>query len=177
MSCESCRDRLVDRLAGELSEEDAVLLNQHLAECAACSREEEQLRQLFAAARAGDSWRESGGLRGSLLEALEREASLRRTSGGRAFQVPAVLALARRPVSIYAALGLLVAGLASGFWLGRSRAHREAPATPMSAPEAPWGGTALAASGPFTVAPGDAIRPAEAWRQEHAVDAPAGVDR
>jgi anti-sigma factor RsiW len=56
MACEQWREALIERLVDELDEDQAIRLEQHLAECVACRREEAQLRMLFAAAAPAESW-------------------------------------------------------------------------------------------------------------------------
>jgi anti-sigma factor RsiW len=115
------RERIIDHLAHELGEEDAVALEQHLAECPACAEEARRLSDAVEAAAPRREWTVDQRLESRLLTAARAQS---RRRGGRpswTHRIEASLAaFARRPFPAYAIVPLLVFTLASGVWLGRS---------------------------------------------------------
>ncbi len=116
MACDTWRRMIIDRLADELDEEDAVGLEQHLAECADCLRESERLRATLAAAARPTGWRTDTAMEEKLLGAM-------RTGGDR----PAARDTGRRwttllrfPMPSYATVALIVVAVGIGFLAGRS---------------------------------------------------------
>jgi hypothetical protein len=51
VSCDRWQSFIIDRLADELEEDDAIMLEQHLADCAACAGEERRLRLILQCAK------------------------------------------------------------------------------------------------------------------------------
>lgn len=174
MSCEGWNEKIIDRLAGELPDDEAILLEQHLAECPSCSGEERRLHEIVAAAVGAEPWREGEGLRPALraeLRALRgHDASGAPRSEAGTSRAPftglraRILAPLARPVAAYAAIALVVLGAAFGFWMGdrtassRARANPIAPARSVPGGESRVGETgALLATRNFAVTPADAI--------------------
>jgi hypothetical protein len=56
MACEMPRESLIDLLSGELSEEEAVIVEQHLADCAPCRQEMEALGALTSPFVSEEPW-------------------------------------------------------------------------------------------------------------------------
>jgi len=82
VSCDSWQGRIIDRLSDELGEEDAILLEQHLAECAACASEERLLRALLESSTpAAESAAEDGPERASYAAMEEDLAATLRGIG------------------------------------------------------------------------------------------------
>lgn len=116
MACDTWRRMITDRLADELGEEDAVGLEQHLADCTACLQESEKLRTLFAAAAKPSGWSPGAAMEESLLGAM-------RTGGDRSAAHDTGrrwTTLLRFPMPSYAAMALIAVAVGIGFWAGRS---------------------------------------------------------
>ncbi len=78
MSCRKWTDLLLDRWANELSEEEAILLEQHLADCEACRAEESRLTQGLAGVSCGTSYHPASDLARRTWERWKLENSLNR---------------------------------------------------------------------------------------------------
>jgi len=130
MSCKKWNRKIIDALAGELDDRAGVGLHQHLAECAACRREELRLREILAAAAPRDEWVSVAALEERLAGEMARlgaAASDPACAPPRRAAAPARLRLI--PAWAAAAIVLLAAG--SGFWLGLKQARPSpADATP-----------------------------------------------
>lgn len=114
MACTEWKAMLIDHLAGELSEEDAVLLEQHLAECRACRREAEAMNHLYKSATAERVAVGDRGLEDRLVAALRREhAPAPRRSWW------ALFAALRQPIPSQAMVVVACVCLVAGFWFGR----------------------------------------------------------
>ncbi len=74
MDCAQWQSLLVDHLAGELEEDRAIQLEQHLAECCPCSAREEELRALMHEARARREWSAPEGMEERLLAVMRSGA-------------------------------------------------------------------------------------------------------
>ncbi|MCK4412412.1 MAG: zf-HC2 domain-containing protein [Candidatus Eisenbacteria sp.] len=118
MNCEQWRDIIVDLLAGELDEEQAIQAEQHIAECDACAEEERLLRATLSAAAPPVEGIPSMRLRERVLETFRRHqpepaAAIAATPslGGR------LRHLLARPLPTYAAASLAVLALLAGLWL------------------------------------------------------------
>jgi anti-sigma factor RsiW len=166
VSCETWDEKIIETLAGELADDEAILLEQHLAECASCRREELALRSLAAATREGDAWRESPRLRATLVAELRSVTG--RSKGARALDARGVepgplrrlMAALERPIAAYAAILLVVAGAGAGFRLGEMRVRDRviAPGRLEPARTSPARDDhPLLAGGSFAVTPADAI--------------------
>jgi hypothetical protein len=137
MACETWATLILDRVADELGEDEAVRLEQHLAQCEDCAREERRVRGLLGAAVPRKEWTPDPSMEERLLGEMRKSASRERsprpsearTSGrGAAAKTrwAALRDLLRHRVPIYAAAAALVIAVGSGFLLGS--ATRE-PAT------------------------------------------------
>lgn len=154
MACDRERwmERIIDRWAGELSEEATVVLEQHLAECPDCSAEARRLESLAQAAA-------------PRLETVvdpRMEARLAARLRGSDARPPArgLQAFWRQPLPAFAALPIVLIALAGGFGLGRvGTGAVEAPAGGAwpTAREARSSGELLHASVGFSSAPGDLV--------------------
>ena len=136
MPCEPYRDMLIDHIADELTEEERILLEQHLAECTDCAAEEHRLRRTVEATTPGEIGEVRPATETHLLAAFrERAAALapghgkqasasgRQRTGNlwqRITRSGFALHILRRPVPSYAAVLLLIAAITTGFWMGRS---------------------------------------------------------
>jgi len=141
MSCERWREKLIDRLAGELSQEDTIQLEQHLAECSDCAEEERRLRHLLLSTVPREEWLADTAMEDRLVAELQRqrEAPVReqaeREHKNDAYATPrtrtavarwmqrALPGFLRRPLPAYAALSVVLVALLAGFWLGHSNTH------------------------------------------------------
>jgi hypothetical protein len=129
MQCKNWDEMVIDRLAGELGEEDSILLEQHLAECPRCRQEEIRLRELLDAQRRQEDGTPGEGMLARLLDVMrggtEREPRLeipipqsgRRAGSHASFNLAALF---RRPLPSYAALLLVFMAMGGGIWIGRS---------------------------------------------------------
>jgi len=152
---------MVDHLAGEISEERAIRLEQHLAECAACAEEMQRLERFTDRARTANEWTADPDLEDRLVAALRRQHAARAPRSWWA-------ALWQRRVPAYAIVAVALIGVIAGTQLGRhgARADRAAPVgeaprltSPPAMRTAPPEGT-LQASLPkvdFATTPSDAI--------------------
>ena len=141
MSCESWKEAILDRVAGEASEEKAIAVEQHLAECAACAEEARRLARLLAATGPREEWAAGS----QMEERLVRELRPR---------VGAWTALWRWRVPAYAVLGVALVSAA----IGTRLAHRARPEVAATSEPAPWLAqeTAMPVIG-FASTPTDAI--------------------
>jgi hypothetical protein len=135
---------LVDHIADELTEEEAILLEQHLAECAGCTEEERHLRQAIEATTPKLDSEIREGIENQLLAVLRERVSAAAPGGGkenpgrvargrvnlahRVSRLRSFVRMLRYPMPSYATVVLLIAAVATGFWMGRSdrsdsRAH------------------------------------------------------
>jgi anti-sigma factor RsiW len=121
MSCESWREAILERVAGEASEETAIAVEQHLAECAACAEEARRLALLLEATGPGEAWTAGS----QMEERLVRELRPR---------VGAWTALWRWRVPAYAVLGVALVSAA----IGARVAHRARPEVTATSEPAPW---------------------------------------
>lgn len=112
MSCESWHEALVDRVAGEISEERAIQLEQHLAECAACIEEVQRLERLIDSTRIRDDGTIDPGTEDRLVGALRRQHASRAPASWWA-------ALWQRRVPAYAIVAVALVGVIAGTQLGR----------------------------------------------------------
>ncbi|MBU1701127.1 MAG: zf-HC2 domain-containing protein [Candidatus Eisenbacteria bacterium] len=131
MACEKWRDLIIDRLADELGEEDAVLLEQHLADCADCTKEEQRLSRLLHAVLPREEWPEKSAIEDRLAAVLRQRtaawapaasapagsSALRRRISQGAQQF---LLLFRQPMPIYAVFSLVLLAVTTGFWIGHA---------------------------------------------------------
>jgi hypothetical protein len=124
-------EMIIDRLADELGEEDAVLLEQHIAECRACAAEERRLGRLLQASVPREEWPEDSGLENRLASALQGLAAAAPVSAAiNAKRLPVphrivhwlrhFLKPVGRPVPAYAVLSLTLVGITAGFWIGQA---------------------------------------------------------
>lgn len=134
MSCERWREKLIDRLAGELSEEDTIQLEQHLAECSDCAEEERRLKHLLLSTVPREEWLADTAMEDRLVVELHRQRQGRargqaeREHGSSAdatrWTQRALPGFLRRPLPAYAALSVVLVALLAGFWLGHSNTRR-----------------------------------------------------
>jgi anti-sigma factor RsiW len=121
MSCESWREAILDRVAGEASEETAIAVEQHLAECAACAEEARRLARLMEAACPRAEWVAGSEMEERLVRALRPRPS-------------PWTALWRWRVPAYAVLGVALVSAA----IGTRVAHRARPEVAATSEPAPW---------------------------------------
>ena len=124
MECTRWFELLIDRLAGELAEDEAALLEQHLARCAHCRREEKRIAALLAAP-ASDGWSPGAEWPRRILDQAHRmrthEGPARdpRSVAASALFRARVAGLFRRAVPVYAVLAIAVFCAVGGIWAGR----------------------------------------------------------
>lgn len=123
MSCESWHDEIIDRVAGEIGEERAIQLEQHLAECAACTEEMCRLERLIDSTRVRDDGAIDPGMEDRLVGALRRQHASRAPASWWA-------ALWQRRVPAYAIVAVALIGMIAGTQLGRHDAQTD-QATPV----------------------------------------------
>jgi anti-sigma factor RsiW len=123
MSCESWHEALVDRVADEISEERTILLEQHLAECAACTEELQRLERLIDSTRIPDDGTVDPGMEDRLVGAWRRQHAARAPASWWA-------ALWQRRVPAYAIVAVALIGVMAGTQLGR-HGTRTDQATPV----------------------------------------------
>jgi len=170
MKCEDRFDAILDRLAGELNDEESTALEQHFVECARCEEEARRLEALLAGARAAGQWAVDPGIEARALEAVRSRGMRERASDARRLVAagrPGARRLSTRPVPISVAAAAAVVCLAAGFWSGRSSAPRRSGTPSIAAPSVPTRAAAPAertrvSSGAreerlFATAPSDAI--------------------
>jgi len=154
MSCDLWRGLIVDRLADELAENEAVLLEQHLAECVDCAAEEHRLRHLLRSYASQEEYTTAPSIEERLLEhmrartredgSLRAEAAPRPADGDRRWwkRLPNLFL---RPIPAYVAMVLIAGAALTGLWFGRggeARPESGRAAEPgRSAPQAPIRGT------------------------------------
>jgi len=150
MRCGRWPEMLIDRLTDELTEEDSILLEQHLTTCHRCREDERRLRRLVEP-RERDEWRPDRlweermrARMASMLQAekrapdsrrSQREPGDRRAQGGtRPRESRSILtflpALLRRSLPTYAAAALALITAAGGLWAGRALPPRSSSAWP-----------------------------------------------
>ncbi|MBD3236439.1 MAG: hypothetical protein GF330_07035 [Candidatus Eisenbacteria bacterium] len=112
MSCDSWRRKIIDRIADELPEREAIELEQHLADCADCAAEAQRLERLLEATAPREEW---------IADARIEDRLLRHMRSNRAR--PSLLVRWRaawlRPLPAYSLIVLGVIAIAGGFWLGQ----------------------------------------------------------
>jgi anti-sigma factor RsiW len=151
--CTGWTEQLIDHLAGELEETEAILVEQHLAECADCRGEAREMERILAAQASGEEWCPDPALADSLWR-RSRVVRPSRSQGERRSLFRFVL----RPLPAYAALLLMVAALAAGILMGREEPGREvATERARSTPVSPPAPSAPAATGERSLA--SAVRP------------------
>jgi anti-sigma factor RsiW len=146
MSCESWQEAILDRVAGEASEEQAIAVEQHLAECAACAAEAQRLTRLLRAAAPREECAADAGMEERLAEEMRRRAAPPPLAGW--------TVLWRWRVPAYAVLAVALLGVAVGTRVGR----RPVPASAGWTEPAP--SLASSESAPvirFATTPSDAI--------------------
>jgi len=115
MSCEAWREAIIDRLAGELSEEQAIQLEQHLAECPECTVEARRLAEVLASALPCAEWVADPRIEARLVGEMRRQrASARAGSvrhGWRSLLAPRV--------PTYATLGVALLCVVIGIQVGQ----------------------------------------------------------
>jgi len=138
---------IIDRLADELSEEDAVLLEQHLGECESCMREAQVLTGVLRTAAEAEEWQPNPALEARLAAALhdlQAGAGLQMATGvdpgaptvrsavppaPRRGWLASLANLGFRPLPFYAAAALVLVAAAAGFWTGRGQPGETATGT------------------------------------------------
>jgi hypothetical protein len=124
---------IIDRLANELGEEDAVLLEQHLSDCESCMREARTLAGVLTKASGPMEWTADPVLEERLLAALgPRPAEAHRgglaASADRPSLLAALAGIRLRPsFSVGTAIALVLIAAAAGFWTGRVRPGSPVP--------------------------------------------------
>jgi hypothetical protein len=126
MDCERVREEFVERLTGSLDAERSRAIDQHLAECAACSAEAERLREI---------WTELGALR--VAEPTGAAERVTRLVEARALTAPRPRVTRARGPLVAASAVALAASLAVGVVLGKRSAASSAGASPNVAVGAP----------------------------------------
>ncbi len=180
MPCETWREKIIDRIAEELGEEDSISLEQHLADCPGCKAEGERLSTVVRAAIPSVPLTDHEVLEERLVASLLRSSeNLDSPSRGsfwngidRRFGLRVFLG---RPIPSYAALALVLVGTLAGFWFGNRgepefqgrrqdgsaiRGERLAwTASPEPRPIGPRSAVTLGGSreGGFSTAPADAF--------------------
>jgi hypothetical protein len=124
---------IIDRLADELGEDDAVYLEQHLADCAACRADARELSALLSATRASEGSVSDAAMENRLVGEMRRRypqgggrdrapaplLQRARTTGWARLLTP-LMTLITRPLPGYAAFSLVLIAVTGGFWLGKS---------------------------------------------------------
>jgi anti-sigma factor RsiW len=142
MSCESWREAILDRVAGEAGEERAIAVEQHLAECAACAAEARRLERLLGAAAPRGECAADAEMENRLAAELRRRGARPRLAGW--------TIVWRWRVPAYGALAVALLGVAVGVRVG----HRSAPETAFPPPLASSEGAPVIR---FATTPSDAI--------------------
>ena len=122
MACTEWQEMLIDHLAGELSEDDVVLLEQHLAACRACRREAAALSRMGEAARSHATRPVDPGLEARLVNELRRRhtADPLPSAAAHPFNLLRTLwASVRQPLPSQAMAIIAGICLMTGFWFGR----------------------------------------------------------
>jgi len=138
MSCEEIKEQFAGYLSGDIDEDAKEAVRRHIASCAACRAELEDLGAVWTRLGVIPQEQPSGRLREgfyAMLEKAKREADAKaaRRRPGRPGELLRRLAAFRRPSYAYSfALALLVIGIGAGYFLhaagaaGRTAAlHRE----------------------------------------------------
>jgi len=129
--------KLYDLAAQELDCEEAILLEQHLAECPRCRAEQEALETILITRAEAEEWtpdlEDARRLFASVAPGIGRSeddadravrelspARRAQTSGTLRARLSSLAGFVRRPLPSYAAAGLLVAGILLGTWTGGS---------------------------------------------------------
>ncbi len=170
--CEEWQEAILDRLVNELPDGEAILLEQHLSECAECSRQERSLRALIEGMGPLEAFPMSRASEEDLLRRIRsRDAQERIRARGAAPRSagPAWGRISRivlRPIPAYVAVILLVASCLVVWVEGRkeseqsvsstSRPSAPAPALRRSPLESPREGRTPRNEG-FVVTPSDAL--------------------
>jgi len=131
MDCSHWKEMIIDRLADELNEEDSILLEQHLAECEACRREEQMVACLFESACPTEEWHIDVRMEDALIGEMGRPRDGEPSAPG---LWNALVAAVRRPLPSYAVMVTLFVSSLGGFWLGRTG--------PVAADRLEWGSSA-----------------------------------
>jgi len=101
MDCSHWKEMIIDRLADELNEEDSILLEQHLAECEACRREEQMVACLFESACPTEEWPIDVRMEDALIGEMGRPRDGEPSAPG---LWNALVAAVRRPLPSYAVM-------------------------------------------------------------------------
>ena len=123
MNCRGIKDMFPDYLIGDLDHKKALMVQAHIADCAACRGELESLSDVWTKLGVLPEEQPSDGLRSrfyTMLEAYKQGMEQEKTTAGlaQAFSRWLESWWPRRPaVQFGAALLLLVVGLTAGFWL------------------------------------------------------------
>lgn len=143
MSCEAWQEKIIDRIADELHDSEAIRLEQHLAECPACTSELERLQQLLEAAVPREEWAGDSGLEERLV--AEMRTLHRRPDSAERWRT-----FWQRPLPAYSLVVMALIALVGGFWMGQ---------TPRSDPQsaAPSAGSAPTIIPPAISPTGQAI--------------------
>jgi anti-sigma factor RsiW len=128
MTCEHWQERLPDHLASELADEEAIRLEQHLAECSACAQEEERLRKTIQAALPSVKDDVDPLLEARLLQELREASQPRDRHRARDHRIKGsfgemVRLIFTRRVPAFATVALVLIGIAGGFLLGQTGAE------------------------------------------------------
>jgi hypothetical protein len=129
---------ILDRLTDELDEDQAVRLEQHLAQCEECAQEEQRVRSLLDAAVPRKEWTPEPSMEDRLL----REMRSHRARTGARFQRTPVKSpsphwwaslrdVMRHRVPVYAAVAALIVAVGSAFWLGNATQNPADSTFPM----------------------------------------------
>jgi anti-sigma factor RsiW len=133
MTCSTRRETLIDLLAGELSEEETVRVEQHLAECRECRTEVNALALMTHPFLSEESWQPDAAMADRVLlraksaeravSSAPRPAVPAAPSGARQVSVarpsrPMLPAWITRPLPSYAVIGVALVALVIGLMLG-----------------------------------------------------------
>jgi hypothetical protein len=128
----------LDRLTDELDEDQAVRLEQHLAQCEECAQEEQRVRNLLDAAVPRKEWTPEPSMEDRLLREMRSyrartEARFQRTpvKSPSSHWWTSVRDVLRHRVPVYAAAAALVVAIGSGFWLGNATQNPADAASPI----------------------------------------------
>jgi anti-sigma factor RsiW len=125
-TCDHWNNLIIDRLADELSESDAILVEQHLSECRECAAKERTLRALVDSIRTVEEYGVDPAMEERLALAFRAHQGRGRPSD-RTRRAPDrerrslgfLPGLLLRPIPVYATLVLIVGACLSGAWLER----------------------------------------------------------
>lgn len=126
MSCEFYQGLLIDQIAGELSEEDEVRIEQHLAECDDCTLEGDRLRKVTRAVLPAGRWEASERVEARLVAELQKRYATHTSDPTDPSQVRSgfggwLFALFGQPSRAFASVTAVVCAIAIGFLLGQWR--------------------------------------------------------